>query len=122
MMNSASANAKAVRDTKTGRTKTMIDLIEIRTKVEKAFEGFDFTDKHVGIEYRIGEKNKSLSVVLHDLKADMYVNYTLSILDESTITVIGPDNEAVITSHSHEEVLEAMIKNMKEWGVCYDNI
>ena len=101
----------------------MLDLIEIRTKVEKAFEGFDFTDKCVGTDYRVSKGSRSISVVLHDLKGDMYVNYKFSTsFDDSSIVVIGPDDEAVTTYHSHEEIIKAMIKNMKEWGVDYDNI
>ena len=100
----------------------MLDLLAIRNSVEEAFTGFDFTNKVMCITSKVNGIYRALSVILHDVSADMYVNYTISTrADNNTITVIGPDGEVVNTQHTSEEVIKAMSENMKEWGVEYAN-
>lgn len=100
----------------------MLDLRDIRNKVETAFNGFNFNYKRVCVSLDTNQFGEKLDVTLYDLGTDFYARYRIAnIKDESEITVIDKDNEVVRKQHTKRVVLKAMIKHMKEWGVNYDN-
>ena len=120
MTNSAVSAVRTARDAE--RMKMMADLKDIRYRVEKAFNPANLTGKHLSVTYSVSGYGEMLDVTMHDIATDMYARYRISdTKGESEITTIIKNGDVKSKTHTAKTVLNKLIKNMKEWGVEYDN-